>query len=196
GARPSVRRPLRRGVRAPAASRELGVQAPQPGLRRRRRHQPPLRPPRDRLAVHTTISESQPRRLIADRFELDHVAGTGGLGIVYRANDILLGVPVALKMPRDQEELMHWRLLEEGLILSQVQHPHVVRYVAHGRTVNSAYVAMEWLDGETLATRLEREPLTVAETIAFIETVAAALGALHERGLVHPDIKPGNLFLV
>ena len=71
-----------------------------------------------------------------------------------------------------------------------------MRYLAHGIAESGErFIAMEWLEGEDLATRLERKPVTIAETVAVARRAAEALAYAHERGIVHRDIKPENLFL-
>src|SRR5262249_47784594 len=75
-------------------------------------------------------------------------------------------------------------------------HPGIVRYVAHGVThEGKPYLAMEWLSGETLSARLAGVGLSIAESVTLAAHVAAALGAVHRRGLVHRDLKPANLLL-
>ncbi len=136
--------------------------------------------------------------VVSDRFEIQRLIGTGGMGEVYKARDRLTGGPVAVKilhhtfpLQRDIE-----RFQREAQLLAELSHPRVVRYVAHGITpTNRPYLAMEWLDGEDLAERLARGALDVPETVALGRRVAEALGALHERGIVHRDIKPSNIFL-
>ncbi len=136
--------------------------------------------------------------LIADRFEIEQPVGAGGMGEVFRARDRLTGQRVALKLlfgTARQAEIE--RFVREGAVLSEVSHPHIVRYVAHGVARNSRpWLAMEWLEGEDLAERLEKKGLDLRETLALGGRLASALGALHERGIVHRDVKPSNVFLV
>jgi tetratricopeptide (TPR) repeat protein len=89
------------------------------------------------------------------------------------------------------------RFLREAQVLANLSHPGIVRYVTHGRTqTGELYLAMEWLDGESLSQRLARQGLLVEETLTLGLRVAEALSAAHKRGIVHRDIKPNNLFLV
>src|SRR5215472_16113647 len=137
-----------------------------------------------------------PGQTIADRFELERLVGSGGMGSVYRARDRLTGGPVAVKLLLAQLARDKERFKREAQLLAELSHPRVVRYVAHGVTpADHPYLAMEWLEGEDLAERLARTGLTMGESVLLARRVAEALGALHERGIVHRDIKPSNLFL-
>ena len=135
-------------------------------------------------------------QVIGDRFEVERLVGSGGMGEVYRARDRLSGGLAAVKvlhgaMGKDVE-----RFRREAQLLAEVSHPRVVKYVAHGVTpAGRPYLAMEWLDGEDLAERLTRSGLTLQESFTLARRVAESLGALHDRGIVHRDIKPSNLFL-
>ncbi len=131
--------------------------------------------------------------VIGERFEIQEKVGSGGMGTVYRALDIQRGVFVALKLARGQADLE--RFLREATALASVSHPRVVRYVAHGVLDGAMYLAMEWLAGEDLSARLERGRLDVDQALVVGRAAADALAALHERGLVHRDVKPSNLFL-
>jgi tetratricopeptide (TPR) repeat protein len=118
------------------------------------------------------------------------------MGTVYRARDLTDGAAVAVKILTGREVREAERFGLEATILADLTHPAIVRYIAHGVTEKGEhYIAMEWLDGEDLAGRLEREPLTVPETVALGRRAAEALAHAHARGIVHRDIKPENLFL-
>lgn len=131
---------------------------------------------------------------VAGRFEVLGIAGSGGMGAVLRARDLVTGAPVALKVLRGQDAESRFEL--EARILSELRHPGIVRYVAHGKGEDGfPYLAMEWLDGEDLAARLARESLTVGESVELVRRAAEALHVAHSRGVIHRDIKPSNLFL-
>jgi tetratricopeptide (TPR) repeat protein len=118
------------------------------------------------------------------------------MGAVYRARDLMSGATVAVKILAGRDVRLADRFDQEATILAGLVHPTIVRYVTHGVADNGArYIVMEWLDGEDLATRLERELPSVAETIAMGRRTAEALAHAHGKGVVHRDIKPGNLFL-
>ncbi|MCW5806255.1 MAG: protein kinase, partial [Deltaproteobacteria bacterium] len=139
--------------------------------------------------------------VIEGRFEIEAVAGTGGMGTVYRARDRVSGERVALKMLRGNASAENAeRFAREIRVLANLRHPGIVRYVADGRTTEGPeerlWLAMEWLDGENLSQRLSRAGLSPAEAVHLLRRVAEALGAAHDRGVVHRDIKPSNLFLV
>ncbi|WP_437760788.1 protein kinase domain-containing protein [Sorangium sp. So ce1389] len=134
--------------------------------------------------------------IVGDRFEIECLAGSGGMGDVYRARDRWSGATVAVKILRGSGELESGRFEREVRTLSALQHPGIVRYIADGVTGSQQmYLAMEWLSGETLSQRLSRAELTHAESMALGVRAAAALGAVHREGVVHRDLKPSNIFL-
>lgn len=138
----------------------------------------------------------QAGKLVAGRFEICARAGAGGMGAVYKAIDRHSRTPVALKVLR--KGLVHdlERFAREARVLSSLEHPGIVGYVAHGLTPDGeGFLAMEWLDGEPLSRRLRRGALSVEETLTVARGIASALAAAHARGVVHRDLKPGNLFL-
>ena len=121
----------------------------------------------------------------------------GGTGSVFHAIDSRSGEAVALKILHGSSADDSDRLGREADALSAVAHPAIVRYVDHGRTDDGGlYLAMEWLDGETLADRLRHGPLEIAEALALGGRLADALAAAHARGVVHRDVKPHNVVLV
>ncbi|WP_437995495.1 protein kinase [Sorangium sp. So ce185] len=135
--------------------------------------------------------------LLAERYLLERRAGAGGMGEVWKAVDQETGQPVALKTLPGREPDHAARFAREALILAQLAHPRVVRYVSHGASADGTpYLVMEWLEGEDLAARLARGRLEVEESVALAASVADTLAFAHGRGVVHRDLKPGNLFLV
>jgi hypothetical protein len=134
--------------------------------------------------------------LVANRFELRDLRGSGGMGAVYRAWDRDAEQTVALKvLTRDGAQDVA-RFAREAEVLRTLDHPRIVRYVAHGSTQSGElFLAMEWLDGEDLEARLARGRLTVPDALRVARGVAEALAAAHARGIVHRDIKPSNLIL-
>jgi tetratricopeptide (TPR) repeat protein len=132
-----------------------------------------------------------------ERFEVEHQVRAGGMGAVFRARDRSSGEPVAIKVIGTGHDVRGARFAREVQLLSELSHPGIVRYIAHGVTPAGAlFLVMEWLDGEDLLCRLEREPLSIGESVALAAQVAEALGAAHARGIVHRDLKPSNLFLL
>lgn len=132
---------------------------------------------------------------IDGRFEPIELAGRGGMASVYRARDLRTRTDVALKVASGDEEVLA-RFEREAQALMGVQHANVASYVAHGRVRgDSVYLAMEWIDGESLAAKLRRGPLVLEEVLALGAQIARALSAVHARGYVHRDVKPANVVL-
>jgi tetratricopeptide (TPR) repeat protein len=131
-----------------------------------------------------------------DRFRVEGEAIEGGMGLVYRAKDLKTGEHVALKVVAEPQGTQSLRFQQEAMVLADIAHPAIVRYLAHGSTARGEqYMAMEWLDGETLEDRLARGPLRISETLQLGRRVAEALAVAHKHGVVHRDIKPANVFL-
>lgn len=137
--------------------------------------------------------------LLAGRFVIEREVGRGGVGIVYRATDEVSKAPVALKVIAipgvDAGE--EARFGREGRVLAGLSHPGIVRVVAFGQLDEGhPYVAMEWLEGEDIAQRQKRAPLTLGQAVEVGAHVADALAYAHSVGIVHRDIKPSNVILV
>jgi serine/threonine protein kinase len=144
------------------------------------------------------VAESLPAgTVIASRFTLEAFAGRGGMGTVYRATDSLSGQHVALKLLHASSSAnAPRRFTREAELLSTLRHPGIVSHVAHGQCEQGRlFLAMEWLEGETLAQRLSYEPLRLKETLALVRRCAEALAVAHQRSVIHRDLKPSNLFL-
>ena len=135
-------------------------------------------------------------RRVIGRFELQDQVASGASGTIYQARDVGTGERVALKLICGLGEIDGARFEREAAVLARLEHPGVVRYIEHGRLAGGdAYLVMEWLDGEDLRERLGRAGLSMNETLELGRRVAGALAAVHELGLVHRDVKPGNVFL-
>ncbi|AKT36909.1 protein kinase domain-containing protein [Chondromyces crocatus] len=139
----------------------------------------------------------KPGDLVADRFLIDRLAGSGGMGAVYRAVDRHTGEAAALKVMAGRGLDHSERFFREAQVLAELRHPGIVKYIAHGTTMaGEPYLALEWLEGESLGERLRRRGLTVAESVTLGLRVAEALAEAHRCGVVHRDLKPSNLHLV
>ncbi len=132
--------------------------------------------------------------MIEGRFELLERVGAGGTGVVYRARDLSSGGLVAFKELHGLSHDDGVRFARECALLAAVADPAVVRYVAHGAGARS-WLAMEWVDGPTLSTVLRQRGLLWDESVGMARRVARALGALHRLGILHRDVKPGNIIL-
>src|SRR5882724_4323410 len=101
-----------------------------------------------------------------DRFVLKEPVGSGAMGTVYRAWDVARGEHVAIKLQHAKSSREQQRFEREAQLLSELSHPAIVAYVTHGSKGSSEhFIAMEWLEGETLEARLARERLSTYETI-------------------------------
>lgn len=132
------------------------------------------------------------------RFLLVREIGRGGFGLVYEAEDTHLRRRVAIKVLRPERgaaaSTLEW-IRREGEAAARVHHPAVVTLHDVGQWEGGTYLVYELLQGETLAERLERGPLTRSEVRRVLRSVAAGLSHMHATGVVHRDVKPDNVFI-
>src|SRR5918993_1826016 len=145
------------------------------------------------------MSETR-RTVLDDRYDVVRPLGSGGMGEVYLARDRVLGRDVALKVLRKQfagDEEFAERFKREAMSAASLSHPNIVQVYDRGKTEEgSSYIAMEYVPGGTLKERILREgPIEAADAAGIGAQVAEALGAAHDRGMVHRDIKPQNVLL-
>ncbi|HEY7725301.1 MAG TPA: serine/threonine-protein kinase, partial [Anaeromyxobacteraceae bacterium] len=140
----------------------------------------------------------KPGEVLDGRYEVVRELGRGGFGAVYEALDTELQRRVALKTLRPGRTRDDWadeQLQREARAAAQVSHPGVVTLFEARVCDQGSYLVMELLRGETLAERLGRGPLPAAEAVEVGLQAARALAHVHAHGLLHRDLKPGNLFL-
>ncbi|HUP62990.1 MAG TPA: protein kinase [Thermoanaerobaculia bacterium] len=124
--------------------------------------------------------------------------GAGGMGEVYLATDTRLNRSVAIKIlppSTTADEGAQQRMLREARMVATIEHPNVCTIYEIGTDHERPYIAMQYIQGETLGDRMRRGALTLAETIDIAGQITAALTEAHARGVVHRDIKPGNIMI-
>jgi serine/threonine-protein kinase len=140
-----------------------------------------------------------PGEMIAGRYRVVALLGRGGMGEVYRADDLKLGEPVALKFLPERFEAdaaLRERLLGEARLARQVAHPNVCRVYDVGEVDGRLFLSMEYVDGEDLATLLRRiGRLPNEKALQLARQMCAGLQVAHELGIVHRDLKPSNIMI-
>ncbi|HEY9507768.1 MAG TPA: serine/threonine-protein kinase [Gemmatimonadales bacterium] len=135
---------------------------------------------------------------LGDRYRLRDEAGRGGMARVYRAEDRVRGGEVAIKVLRPElaAALGHERFLREIRILARLHHPNILPLLDSGEGGGSLYYIAPYVPGASLQRRLERDgPLGLVEVIRIAQDVAAALDYARQHGVIHRDVKPGNVLL-
>jgi len=178
---------------APAAGAKI---APKTTVRRARSPRP--------AATRSTVSETKDGAaglkigdLLCERYKLLQLLGEGGMGAVYKAQDLELEREVALKVIRqefaDHPEVLQ-RFKQEMILARQVTDRNVIRIFDIGEAGKTKFITMEFLEGEDLHRILkQRGKLEATEAVAIMEQVASGLAAAHREGIIHRDLKPGNI---
>jgi predicted Ser/Thr protein kinase len=132
-------------------------------------------------------------------YRIQQVAGKGGMGVVYVAEDLRLGRRVALKLLSPElagDDRFRRRFVRESRLAASIEHPHIVPIYAAGEVDGALFIAMRYIDGADLRNLLaEMGPLEIRRVVGIARQLADALDAAHRRGLVHRDVKPGNVLV-
>jgi RNA polymerase sigma factor (sigma-70 family) len=153
----------------------------------------------DDADVHVHRDPDPRASLSYSDFRLERLLGSGGMGKVYRATRHSTGSRVAIKSlvkSRRADRNSVEKFLQEAEILASLDHPNIVGYHGVGRFPSGGYfIAMEFVDGTDLQTRIATRPLSVEEAVRVASVVSHAIAHAHERGIVHGDIKPANVLI-
>jgi serine/threonine protein kinase/dienelactone hydrolase len=157
---------------------------------------PPFVDPR--RADANPLERLTPGEVLVGRFRIVNFVAAGGMGEVYKAEDLLLDRMVALKLlpkelAEDRESLQQF--LREAKTASALNHASICRVYDFGEDAARAFIAMEYLEGETLSARIQRGRLSTVEALKIAIAVADALATAHRKGIVHRDLTPGNIML-
>ena len=132
------------------------------------------------------------------RYRVIEVLGSGGMGVVYLAEDALLNRKVALKVPHvssTASPAMRDRFLREARSAAALEHSAICRVYETGEIDGQLFIAMEYVRGTTLETELRQRRLTLDESLRIALSVVEALEEAHDRGIIHRDLKPANIMI-
>jgi serine/threonine-protein kinase len=135
------------------------------------------------------------------RYRIEAELGRGAMGVVYKAHDPVLDRTVALKTivldeEADDREEYHSRFFQEAKAAARLNHPALITIYDFGEENSLAYMAMELLNGSELSERMGQTPIPIHEAVSIAEQVAEGLAFAHDSGVIHRDIKPGNIMLL
>ena len=152
--------------------------------------------------VATVVSNHIPTPVVGPPpvpgYEIERELGRGGMGVVYLARQPEIDRPVALKMLRAgvlADDDARVRFTEEARVVARLRHPNVVQLYEAGEAHGQPYLALEYVPGPTLAAHADGQPQPVAWAAELVERLAAAMQYAHEQGVIHRDLRPGNVLL-
>lgn len=149
--------------------------------------------PEDEAAEDSQKRSLQAAASVVPEFEIQELAGEGGTGEVFRAYDPVLKRTVALKILRAQDPQMSKRFLHEAQAQARIEHPRVCKVYSVGEAQGKAFIAMQFVNGPTLA--VAAAEMSLEEIVRVVKDVCEALHVAHKNGLIHRDIKPGNILV-
>jgi tRNA A-37 threonylcarbamoyl transferase component Bud32 len=153
----------------------------------------------DKLEPGDISKQVDPARMVGDRYVIEQHIAVGGIGRLYRARHAKLGKHYALKVLRRtfaDDDQARQRFYQEARALSELNHPHVVSVIDFGDDQRvGVYMVMEYLNGESLRARVARGPLPMKVALDVMIQVSEAMQFAHEKGVIHCDLKPENVFL-
>jgi tetratricopeptide (TPR) repeat protein len=158
----------------------------------------PYRPGLDPVAAAAALPPEEGGRPTVAGYEILGELGRGGMGVVYKAKQVGLGRTVALKMLLGADQAGHTELARfraEAEALARLRHPHIVQIYAIVEHQGRPYFSLEYVDGPSLAQQLAGTPQDVRVAARLVETLARAMHAAHQCGVVHRDLKPANVLL-
>ena len=148
--------------------------------------------------LETPVHVLKPGNLIAGKYKIIDEVGNGGMGVVYKAEDIKLKRSVALKFlpPHLMDSLeLKERFLIEAQAAAALNHPNICVIYEVGESEDRSFIAMEYVEGETLRDQLRRGPLKSEEALDYAVQIAAGLGEAHDKGVIHRDVKSANIMV-
>src|SRR5271166_6932974 len=145
------------------------------------------------------MDPAQTTRVFSNRYELTHLIARGGMAQVYRARDRLLDRPVALKVLFPElsvDRAFVERFRREAQAAANLSHPNIVPVFDWGEADRTYYIVMEYVDGEPLSSIIRTQaPLSPTRAASIAADIAKALSYAHRHGVVHRDVKPGNVLI-
>lgn len=154
---------------------------------------PALAPTFDAALTAPPMSRRKVPPSLAERYEDIRFLGEGGMGTVYRALDPRLGRTVAVKLLKGDDPELWRRFIAEARSQARIQHEHVCRVYEAGQVDGEPYIAMQFIDGEPLSRMKDR--LTLEQGVKVMQEISAAVHEAHRLGMIHRDIKPGNVLI-